>query len=229
MIKGPSDFALDGIELTTALGRWRVRLGAIHVVGDTSQRIVATLQLEGTPAYQLRLHFPHGMSLPSKARRDDVTALMNLLREWLESADPKVPDLVVGDPALRGNWRRPSAGFPYMIAQGLVHVLVPPDPTPEGFEITVQHVLVDRDYRQGMGILYDRRLAPPPTPEYLEAVVALTKQYGNALGRCRWAVLVRKDDAMTFAVVRRTNSRVAPSADPGPFTDRGQALRWLRQ
>ena len=108
-------------------------------------------------------------------------------------------------------------------------MLVPPEPSPAGFEATLRHLIGDPAYHPGMGILYDRRLAPAPTVDYLDAVVAMTHTYGAALGRCRWAVLVRKDDAETFGLVRRTNSRVAPSADPGAFTDRGQALRWLRQ
>jgi hypothetical protein len=223
-----SDFPLDGLELSTAVGRWTARVGAIDVAGGTSTRIVV-LELEGTPTYTVRLHFASGMSLPSRAAGDDIAGLVGQLREWLESADPKARDLVVGEPALRRNWRRPAGGFPFTITQGIVHILVPPNATSAGFEITLQHLTLDSDYRQGMGILYDRRLAPAPAAEYVDAVVALMLRYGEALGRCRWAVLVRSDDAQTFEIVRLTSSRIAPSADPRAFTDRGEALRWLRR
>ncbi len=174
MMSRPSDFPLDGMELSTPLGRWTVRVCAIDVMREASMRVAVTLAFEGTPPYQVRVHFPDRVSLPSRAAGDDVTWLLALVRDWLQSPDPKVRDLVVGDAVPRGKRRRPSAGFPFTIAQGVVHVLVPPDPTPEAFEITVQQMLADTDYRSGMGILYDRRLAPPPTSEYLEAVVALT-------------------------------------------------------
>lgn len=223
-----SDFPLDGLELSTAVGRWTIRVDAIDVVGGTSEHIVV-LELEGTPPHTVRLHFTPGMTLPSRAAGDDIAGLVSQLREWLELAEPKPRDLVVGKPALWGDWRRPPGGFPFAVTQGIVHILVPPDATSAGFEITLQHLVEDRDFRQGMGILYDRRLAPPPPAEYVDAVVALMLRYGEPLGRCRWAVLVRSDDAQTFEIVRLTNSRIAPSADPGAFTDRGQALRWLRR
>ena len=201
---------------------------AVDAIGKTDKRFVVTLQVEGTRAYQVRLHFPDGLALPSRLAGDDVTGLAALLRDWLESADPKVPDLVVGAAHLRRQWRQPEGGFHYTINQNMVHILVPPDCTPGGLEATVRHLILDVEYRSGMGILYDRRLAPAPTAQYLDAVVALTHTYGAALGRCRWAVLVRKDDAETFGIVRRANSRVSPSADPGAFTDQSHAVRWLR-
>ena len=202
MTSGPSDFPLDGIELSTAVGHWTIRVRAIERMTRNS-RIVVTLQLEGTPPYQVRLHFPRGGPLPTRADREAVAGLLEQLREWIEAPAPKLHHLVVGEPTLRGDWRRPEGGFPYTIVQGFVQMLVPPEPSPAGFEATLRHLIGDPAYQPGMGILYDRRLAPAPTVDYLDAVVAMTHTYGAALGRCRWAVLVRKDDAETFGLVRK--------------------------
>jgi hypothetical protein len=107
-------------------------------------------------------------------------------------------------------------------------MIVPTTPTPSAFEATLQRVLIDPRFRPGMGILYDRRAAVAPAPEYVAAVMALTHQYAELLGHCRWAVLVRQDDGETFSVVRNIAPTMARSSEPWSFTDVGRALDWLR-
>ena len=126
------------------------------------------------------------------------------------------------------DWRRPISGIPYSIDDDILQLTMPPNATAAAFEATVQRVLIDPRFRQGMGILCDRRGAPPPTPGYLEAVIAITRRYADLLGRSRWAVLVREDDGETFGTFRNIAPLVEKFAEPWSFTDRDEALQWLR-
>ncbi len=58
--------------------------------------------------------------------------------------------------------------------------------------------------------------------------MALTHQYAELLGHCRWAVVVRQDDGETFSLVRNIAPTMARSSEPWSFTDLGNALEWLR-
>ncbi len=79
-----------------------------------------------------------------------------------------------------------------------------------------------------MGILCDRRGAPPPTTTYLEGVIDIARQSADLLGRSRWAVLVREDDGETFSTFRNAGPLVEKFAELWSFTDRDEALHWLR-
>jgi hypothetical protein len=163
-----------------------------------------------------------------------VTARRVTPGHWAEPSDRGSVRDAIGDGVgethamSEAGWRRPVAGFTYTIENDLVRMTVPSAPTPAAFEATLQRVLIDPRFRRGMAILYDRRAAVAPTPQYLAAVMALTHQYAELLGRCRWAVLVRDDDGETFSLVRNHAPEMAPSSEPWSFTDVGQALEWLR-
>jgi hypothetical protein len=125
-------------------------------------------------------------------------------------------------------WRQAHlTPFTYLVRPEFVEVVVPAAPTASAFETTIEHVLAHPGFRPGMGFLYDRRAAEPPSTEYLESVIRITRRYADRLGHCRWAVIVRADDAITAATVRAAAPRVGPASKPGPFTDINQALRWL--
>jgi hypothetical protein len=118
--------------------------------------------------------------------------------------------------------------FTYSIEAGFVQIVVPTFPTAEAFEATVQRVIAHPRHRYGMGILYDRRAASTPKSEYVDAVIDITRRYADRLGRCRWAVVIRKDDGETYAKVRNASITLGTSAEPRAFIDLDQALRWLR-
>jgi hypothetical protein len=118
--------------------------------------------------------------------------------------------------------------FTYTIEAGFVQIVVPASPTPQAFEATVQRVIAHPRHHAGMGILYDRRAAMTPTPEYLDAVIDITRRYADRLGHCRWAVMLRKNDGEMYATVRNASVTLTASAEPRAFIDLDQALRWLR-
>lgn len=84
-----------------------------------------------------------------------------------------------------------EASFTYVITAGLVYITVSETPTLSDFRALLQALALDHGYRRRFPVLHDRRVAPPPSLEYIRAAAGVLREHAQQLGPCRSAVECR--------------------------------------
>jgi hypothetical protein len=120
--------------------------------------------------------------------------------------------------------------IPYTI-DATAHVVVleyAEDAPFDDWSLTMDAVLRDASFRPGFGFLLDRsRLTTAPSTAYIQRIVAYVQKHPTQLGGSRVATLVSSNAA--YGMTRMAEILLDPMrASARGFTDRAEALEWLR-
>jgi hypothetical protein len=94
---------------------------------------------------------------------------------------------------------------------------------------TLEAILADPLFTSGFHILEDSRADHDlPNASDIRKGVNTIRRYQRALGRCRWAVVLRQESPAFYGMLRMAEMLLnETSVSLRPFTDMSEAVAWL--